>query len=184
MVELQETSTILRSASSHSLVIMDELGRGTSTFDGYAIAFGTLKYVAETIGCCTLFSTHYHMLIDEFISHPFVSNYHMACHIDEELKKVTFLYQLVEGGCRTSHGMNVARLAGIAPEIVSHAERVAQQFEAVTSHLLSFRVKEQKFRDVIKLLQSLQPTPDVNSSSQILQSLKQLQTRNDSRNHE
>lgn len=77
MVELLETSSILRQATNKSLVILDELGRGTSTIDGHAIAFAVLQYLAEKKKCLTLFSTHYHMLSNEFRYHPFVDMYYM-----------------------------------------------------------------------------------------------------------
>jgi DNA mismatch repair protein MSH6 len=79
MVELQEASSVLNSATKNSLVLLDELGRGTSTHDGYAIAFAVLKYLAEKIGCITLFSTHYHQLASEFATSSSITLKHMAC---------------------------------------------------------------------------------------------------------
>jgi len=136
MVELQETSNILRHATAHSLVILDELGRGTSTYDGYSIAFAVLLHlISTTIGCRVLFSTHYHKLTQEFVSDPRIGLYHMSCFVDDERKDVTFLYKLTRGICPKSYGMNVARMAGIPERIVNRAEEVALQFERTSSFL-------------------------------------------------
>jgi len=84
MVELQETSRILQSATPHSLVILDELGRGTSTFDGYAIAYSVLHFLITHVRCLGLFSTHYHLLNEDFVDNSLLSKMHMACVVDEE----------------------------------------------------------------------------------------------------
>ena len=78
-VEMEETKSILLSATNRSLVIIDELGRGTSTFDGYAIAKSVLRYLTDNIKCRCLFATHYHMLLDDFRGANGISSYHMAC---------------------------------------------------------------------------------------------------------
>ncbi|RKP38593.1 muts domain V-domain-containing protein [Dimargaris cristalligena] len=130
MVELSETSKILREATPRSLVILDELGRGTSTFDGYAVAFAVLHHLATRVGCVGLFSTHYHALTREMAAHPQVRLMHMDCHVDPAHRDVTFLYKLVPGVCPKSYGMNVAGMAGIPRSVVDRAETVAEQFEA------------------------------------------------------
>jgi DNA mismatch repair protein MSH6 len=129
MVELNETSKILHEATPRSMVILDELGRGTSTFDGYAIAYSVLHYLATHIGCLGLFSTHYGMLTQEFDKNPNVALKHMSCQVDQHKKEVTFLYKLVPGVCPKSYGMNVANMAGVPREIVDRAEVVAAKFE-------------------------------------------------------
>ncbi|KAI9142928.1 muts domain V-domain-containing protein [Paraphysoderma sedebokerense] len=129
MVELSETSKILKEATNRSLVILDELGRGTSTFDGYAIAYAVLHHLLVHVGCLGLFSTHYGMLTKEFDKTPLCGNYHMACHVDEAEKQVTFLYKLTKGACPKSYGMNVANMAGVPRTIIDRAEEVAGQFE-------------------------------------------------------
>ena len=133
MVELSETSKILHEATPRSMVILDELGRGTSTFDGYAIAYSVLHYLATHIGCLGLFSTHYGMLTQEFAKNPNIARKHMSCQVDQHKKEVTFLYKLVSGVCPKSYGMNVANMAGVPREIVDRAEVVAAKFEQ-TSH--------------------------------------------------
>ncbi|KAJ3324736.1 DNA mismatch repair protein msh6 [Boothiomyces sp. JEL0866] len=129
MVELSETSKILKDATPRSLVILDELGRGTSTFDGYAIAYAVLYHLIINVGCLGLFSTHYGTLTNEFENNPLVSLKYMSFHVDEDSKQVVFLYKLVDGKCPESYGMNVAKMANIPPSIVSYAEQVAEEFE-------------------------------------------------------
>ena len=129
MVELSETSKILSEATERSMVILDELGRGTSTFDGYAIAYSVLHELSTRIGCLGLFSTHYGTLTTEFERDPNVALMHMACQVDQVNREVTFLYKLVEGVCEKSYGMNVAHMAGVPRTIVDRAEVMAEAFE-------------------------------------------------------
>ncbi|KAF9427910.1 DNA mismatch repair protein msh6 [Podila epigama] len=129
MVELSETSKILAEATERSIVILDELGRGTSTFDGYAIAYSVLHELSVRIGCLGLFSTHYGTLTEEFERDPNVALKHMACQVDQANREVTFLYKLVDGVCEKSYGMNVAHMAGVPRKIVDRAEEMAHAFE-------------------------------------------------------
>ncbi|RKP08628.1 muts domain V-domain-containing protein, partial [Thamnocephalis sphaerospora] len=129
MVELSETSKILHEATPRSLVILDELGRGTSTFDGYAIAYSVLHYLATYVGCLGLFSTHYGLLTEEMEADRNIRLMHMSCYVDEDRKEVTFLYKLTDGACPKSYGMHVANMAGVPTEIVLRAEEVAKEFE-------------------------------------------------------
>ncbi|KAG0213342.1 DNA mismatch repair protein msh6 [Mortierella sp. GBA30] len=129
MVELSETSKILAEATERSMVILDELGRGTSTFDGYSIAYSVLHELSSRIGCLGLFSTHYGTLTTEFERDPNVVLKHMACQVDQANREVTFLYKLVDGVCERSYGMNVAHMAGVPRKIVDRAEEMANAFE-------------------------------------------------------
>lgn len=129
-VELSETSAILNYASKHSLVILDELGRGTSTFDGTAIAYAVVEHLVKHTGCRTMFATHYHSLVEEYLYHPKVQLGHMNCCVDATLEQVTFLYKLTSGMCPKSHGINVARLAGLPPSVVNMAQMKSQEFES------------------------------------------------------
>jgi len=128
MVELDETAKILRHATPRSLVILDELGRGTSTHDGFAIAYSVLHHLVTHIGCRGLFSTHYHLLPLDFAPYPGVGLYHMAYELDERSRQVVFLYKLREGGASSSHGMNVATMAGVPAHIVEQAEAISRDF--------------------------------------------------------
>lgn len=129
MVELQETANILKNATAHSLVIMDELGRGTSTFDGYGIAYGVLDDLSRRLKCRSLFSTHYHLLTKEFEGNREIALFHMGCLANKETKEVIFLYKFTEGVCPKSYGMNVARAAGVMESVVRRAEAIATRFE-------------------------------------------------------
>lgn len=135
MLQLAETAAALRGATRRSLVIMDELGRGTSTFDGTAIASATVKHLVERSRCLSLFATHYHSLLDEWKSTSSVKLGHMECMVEDdestEIKdsKITFLYTLGDGVCPKSFGINVARLAGLPDEVLSKAKEVSAKFE-------------------------------------------------------
>jgi len=129
LVELEETANILRHATNRSLVILDELGRGTSTFDGTAIAYSVIKFLAEQTCCLTLFSTHYHMLMEEFSNDSRISMYHMACNVEDNNRDVTFLYKFIVGTCAKSFGMNVANLAGLPLSVIERAREMSELFE-------------------------------------------------------
>ncbi|KAK3233260.1 hypothetical protein CYMTET_56430 [Cymbomonas tetramitiformis] len=134
LVELAETTAVLERASRHSLVALDELGRGTATSDGAAIAFAVLRHLAHSVRCRTLFSTHYHTLADEHVADPALAIVHMGCRVKEghagDPEEVTFLYTLTAGACPKSYGVNVARLAGLPAEVLASAAGVAAAHEA------------------------------------------------------
>lgn len=104
-VELAETKKILLEATSRSLVILDELGRGTSSYDGVAVAQAVLHHVATHIGCVGYFATHYHSLASEFSHHPEIEPRRMQIHVDDENRNITFLYKLEKGVAEGSFGM-------------------------------------------------------------------------------
>ncbi|KAM3328741.1 hypothetical protein ACQJBY_026089 [Aegilops geniculata] len=126
LVECSETASVLQNATEDSLVLLDELGRGTSTFDGYAIAYAVFRHLVEQVRCRLLFATHYHPLTKEFASHPHVSLQHMACMLrprsggNSEME-LTFLYRLASGASPESYGLQVATMAGIPKSIVEKA---------------------------------------------------------------
>ncbi len=119
MVEMQEAANILHNATKQSLIILDEIGRGTSTYDGLSIAWAIIEYIYQRIKAKTLFATHYHELIKVIDDFEFGKNYSMAVHEDD--KKVVFLHKVVQGGCDKSYGIEVAKLAGIPLEVVQSA---------------------------------------------------------------
>ena len=109
---MEEIKTFLEESSEQSLAILDELGRGTSTYDGIAIAYSTLKFIAEKIKCYTLFSTHYHNLIEEFkLYDDTIKNYYMDFNVNDD--KIEFYYKFKEGFINKSFGFHVAKLANI-----------------------------------------------------------------------
>lgn len=129
MVEMLETSMILHNLSSRSLVLLDEIGRGTSTYDGMSIARAIVEYIHEYgQGAKTLFATHYHELNDLENLYPRVRNYHIA--VKEVGKNVIFLRKLREGGVAHSFGIHVARLAGMPRQVIDSAERTLASLES------------------------------------------------------
>ena len=128
MVEMLETSMILHNLSSRSLVLLDEIGRGTSTYDGMSIARAIVEYIHEYgRGAKTLFATHYHELNDLETIYPRVKNFHIA--VKEVDKRVIFLRKLKEGGVAHSFGIHVARMAGMPRQVIEAAERTLDALE-------------------------------------------------------
>nr|XP_020510207.1 DNA mismatch repair protein Msh6 isoform X1 [Labrus bergylta] len=143
-VELSETASILHHATKHSLVLVDELGRGTATYDGTAIASAVVKELAEKICCRTLFSTHYHSLVEDYANNSAVRLGHMACMVENECEDpsqetITFLYKFISGACPKSYGFNAARLANLPEEVIQSGHRKAREFEKSTLSLRLFK---------------------------------------------
>ena len=129
MVEMLETSMILHNLSSRSLVLLDEIGRGTSTYDGMSIARAIVEYIHEYgDGAKTLFATHYHELNDLENRYDRVRNFHIA--VKEVGKNVIFLRKLMEGGVAHSFGLHVARMAGMPKQVLESAEKTLAALEA------------------------------------------------------
>jgi DNA mismatch repair protein MSH6 len=129
MVELSETKKILSEATPRSLVILDELGRGTSSYDGVAVAQAVLHHIATHIGALGYFATHYHSLATEFQSHPEIRAKRMAVKVEHDIRDVTFLYRLEDGVAEGSYGMHCAAMCGIPDRVIDSAEHAAQSWE-------------------------------------------------------
>ena len=129
MVEMQETANILNNAGEHSLIIMDEIGRGTSTYDGLSIAWAVVEYLHDLheTGVKTLFATHYHELTDLAQQKLRVKNYNIA--VKEWNDEIIFLRKLVEGATNRSYGIQVARLAGIPGEVINRSKKILYRIE-------------------------------------------------------
>lgn len=129
MVEMRETADILRLASRRSLIILDEIGRGTSTFDGLSIAWAVVEHLHDTKGleARTLFATHYHELIELAQEKPHLANAHFE--VREWRDEVVFLCRLVDGGANRSYGIQVAKLAGLPARVVARAREILQALE-------------------------------------------------------
>ena len=141
MVEMLETAMIMHNLSARSLVLLDEIGRGTSTYDGMSIARALVEYIhTYGKGAKTLFATHYHELNDLEKQYPRVKNYHIA--VKEEGKNVIFLRKLEPGGVAHSFGIHVARLAGMPREVIESAERTLRELETREKHMDSMSVDE------------------------------------------
>lgn len=128
-VELSETKKILAEATPRSLVILDELGRGTSSYDGVAVAQAVLHHIATHVGCVGFFATHYHSLATEFENHTEIRPRRMQIHVDEEERRVTFLYKLEDGIAEGSFGMHCAAMCGISSRVIERAEVAAKEWE-------------------------------------------------------
>ena len=124
MVEMTEVANILRNATKNSLLILDEIGRGTSTFDGLGIAWAVIEYISNTriLGAKTLFATHYHELTELEGKLPGVNNYCIA--VKENGEDVVFLRKIVKGGADKSYGIQVARLAGVPQQVLDRAKEI------------------------------------------------------------
>ncbi|CAH1773939.1 unnamed protein product [Owenia fusiformis] len=161
-VELSETSAILQHVTPHSLVLMDELGRGTATYDGTAIACAVVQELSQNVKCRTLFSTHYHSLVEEFSHDPNVRTGHMACMVENEdendpsQETITFLYKFIGGACPKSYGFNAARLADLPNEIILRGQKKAIEFEESIEKLKLFRSIVNLTKDSLGTLQKLQ----------------------------
>jgi DNA mismatch repair protein MutS len=129
MVEMNETANILNNATARSLIILDEIGRGTSTFDGLSIAWAVAEYIHDKkkIGAKTLFATHYHELTDLAREYEGIKNFNVA--VREWKDEVVFLRKIVEGGADKSYGIQVARLAGLPKEVLDRAKYVLSNLE-------------------------------------------------------
>ena len=129
LVEMNETANILNNATRNSLVIFDEVGRGTSTFDGLSIAWAVSEYLLDEkrMGAKTLFATHYHELVELASKYKRAKNYNVAVH--EDGQKVTFLRKVVPGGADQSYGIHVARLAGLPQAVITRAQQILEVLE-------------------------------------------------------
>lgn len=130
LVEMQETANILHNATGSSLVVLDEIGRGTSTFDGLSIAWAVAEYLHDlkATGVKTLFATHYHELTELALTHPRVKNFSIA--VKEWNDQIIFLHKLVEGGTNRSYGIQVARLAGVPDPVIQRAKKILFDIES------------------------------------------------------
>ena len=128
MVEMTETANILHYASSNSLVLMDEVGRGTSTFDGLSLAYSCAEHLAQEVGCYTLFATHYFELTKLPETQPNVSNVHLTA--TEHHDSIVFLHTVHEGPANRSYGIQVAQLAGVPQKVISKAKKQLKKLES------------------------------------------------------
>jgi len=184
MVEMTETANIINNATDKSLVILDEVGRGTSTYDGLALAWAITEYIANKLKCRTLFATHYHELTELAELFKNVKNCNVA--VREWMDEVVFLHKILPGGTDKSYGIHVAKLAGVPKSIVERSKEILEELEntfakeATGEHLAKHKTKEpdkdllfvQKHKSVLDKLAStdinnLTPIEAINLLNQI-----------------
>ena len=166
MVEMMESSRAIKYATRNSLILFDELGRGTATFDGMSLAQAILEYVANKIKCKTLFSTHYHELTDMEKTIPNLKNKHVSAV--EENGNITFLHKVKDGSVDKSYGINVAKLAGLPDEVIDRASGILNIYEnkekktdtiIQTTLPLNFDEKKSEVEEEVKNIDILNITP-------------------------
>ena len=150
MVEMSETANILNNATQRSLVILDEIGRGTSTFDGLSLAWSIVEHLHNQVGAKTLFATHYHELTELTGKLKRLKNYNVA--VREWNDQIVFLHKIVEGGTDKSYGIQVARLAGVPKEVIERAKVILRNLEdsELTPEGNVRRSRKQEDRDKLK----------------------------------
>ena len=147
MVEMVEVANILNNASKNSLLILDEIGRGTSTFDGLSIAWAVLEYIALRIGARTLFATHYHELTELEGKVEGVKNYCVS--VKEQGENVIFLRKITRGGTDRSYGIHVAKLAGVPGVVTGRAEELLKVLSQYNINLRSAEEESTKEEDFV-----------------------------------
>lgn len=166
MVEMTEAGNAITNATRKSLILFDELGRGTATFDGMSLAQAILEYIHNNISCKTLFSTHYHELTDLEKTLPNLKNKHVSAK--EENGNITFLHKVLDGSVDKSYGINVARLANLPSEVIDRADEILKVYEKKendrdiviqTTLPLSFKKEDNEIENYIKELNILEITP-------------------------
>lgn len=159
MVEMMEANTALRYATKHSLILFDEIGRGTATYDGMALAQAMLEYIDEAIGAKTLFSTHYHELTELAEERQSMRNVHVD--VREEKNEIEFRYRVIEGKADKSYGINVAKLAHLPKVVLDRASQLLLNFENQDNN--------QNYQPSLFVMDQVQP-----EKSQLLQQLQEL----------
>ena len=184
MVEMTETANIINNATEKSLVILDEVGRGTSTYDGLSLAWAITEHIANNIKCRTLFATHYHELTELSQLLANVKNYNVA--VREWMDEIVFLHKIVPGGTDKSYGLHVAKLAGVPKSVIERGAEILEELEntftkeAAGEHLAKHKTKQndtdslfvQKHKSVLEKLAStdidnLTPIEAINLLNQI-----------------
>ena len=192
MVEMVETASILNQATNKSLIVLDEVGRGTSTYDGLAIAQSIIEYINcnSNLKCRTLFATHYHELISMAEEFPRIKNYNVR--VSENQDGVAFLHNIVPGAATRSYGVHVAKLAGLPQEVIKRAGRILDQLEStngsnaknknsINDSQLSFELSDSKLIDSVKSLNLEKMTP-LEAITKLYE-LKDLVNQNDDDKH-
>ncbi len=178
MVEMKESATALKNATSHSLILLDELGRGTSTYDGMSLAGSIISYISKHIKCKTMFSTHYHELTKMSEIFKNIKNVHVSiCEKDGDIE---FLHKVMDGAVDRSYGINVAKLASLPKEVIDEATKLLNEYESTNNenkHVKQYELdleieEEDKLRTYLKNINPLEVTPM--EALKILDEIKKL----------
>ena len=170
MVEMTETANILHNATAHSLVLMDEIGRGTSTYDGLALAWACAEHLANTDGPYTLFATHYFELTELAEQHDGMQNIHFSAA--EHAQGIVFLHEIHDGAASRSYGLQVAALAGLPAKVLKVADEHLQRLE--NKPVIKHVVEEVSSNEIEQALHTI--TPDDLSPKQALEALYKLKS--------
>ena len=166
MVEMKESAYALKNATENSLILFDELGRGTSTYDGMSLAGSIIEYVNKYLKCKTMFSTHYHELTKMAEYTPSIKNVHVS--INETDGKVVFLHKVMDGAVDKSYGINVAKLAGLPDEVIEGAGKLLETYESTSKtekkHIKQFELDletpvKDPLREFLRNINPLEVTP-------------------------
>lgn len=178
MVEMKESAYALKNATKNSLILFDELGRGTSTYDGMSLAGSIITYISKHLNCKTMFSTHYHELTKMSEYTPGIKNVHVR--VEETNGEVIFLHKVMEGAVDKSYGINVAKLANLPKEVITEAEKLLNMYENKSNektHIKQFELElkepeKDELREYLSNINPLEVTPM--EALKILDELKKI----------
>ncbi|MBT7391307.1 DNA mismatch repair protein MutS [archaeon] len=165
LVEMNQTANILNNATKNSLIILDEIGRGTSTYDGVAIAWAVAEHIAKNIKAKTLFATHYHTLNNLAKDIPGIKNYNIA--VRDEYDEIVFLRKLIEGGTNKSYGVHVAKLAGLPQKVIERSREIQFKLEGEDRITEKIVVETKKTKEKDKVTNQVEETSRIIKTKQM-----------------